>query len=104
MLTLARIKIRGIECYQVNDPILIPDLDVNVQSRLIISKSLASFPVRLYPKNPNPWPVCWSVVHQYRYPDMPWSDDNIAGIWECEIEYEWYGTSEREIRDFYQID
>ena len=104
MLNLTNVSIRGIDCYQVNDPILIPDLDLNVQSRLIISKAKSHFPRDDYPNNPALDSICWSVSHQYRYPDMPWCDDNIAGIWECVIEYEWYGTTEREIQDFYQID
>ena len=102
MLNLTEIEIRGIKLYQVNDPIYIPKIDI--ESRLIITQELAPFPVDDYPFNPKPYPVCWSVSHQYRVPGTPWLDDHVAGIWEAEFEYEWFGTTEREIRDFYQID
>ena len=109
MLNLTEAKIRDIDCYQVNDTILLPgmeELGLKYEAKLFIERNLVPIPTNYYPPHIKPNLVCWSVFHQYRNlaENEPWLDDNIAGIYESEFEYEWFGTTEREIRDFYQID
>lgn len=47
--------------------------------------------------------ICWSIFYQYKVKGAAWDDDKLAGDWECEQEYEDFGTNRHEILKFYNL-